>query len=121
MMKDKLSLAAALLVAMGVQCSGYAAELVNGEVSDPLQADEYELEDNATITYIGSGKGRDRLFEGKNNDQLITGENINNISSDNQVFYVETKMSSPIVQTVNIKHINKITAENSVFEVHGNV
>ena len=25
MMKDKLSLAAALLVAMGVQCSGYAA------------------------------------------------------------------------------------------------
>jgi outer membrane autotransporter protein len=119
MMKDKLSLAAALLVAMGVQCSGYAAEVVNGEFSAPLRADEYELDDNATITYIGSGKGLDRLFEGKNNDQLITGENINSISSDNQVFYVETKTNSPIVQTVNIKHVNKITAENSVFEVHG--
>lgn len=118
-MKDKLSLAAALLVAMGVQCSGYAAEVVNGEFSAPLRADEYELDDNATITYIGSGKGLDRLFEGKNNDQLITGENINSISSDNQVFYVETKTNSPIVQTVNIKHVNKITAENSVFEVHG--
>lgn len=119
-MKDnKLSLAAALLVAMGVQCSCYAAELVNGEVSAPLKADEYELDDNAAITYIGSGKGQDRLFEGKNNNQLITGENINSISSDNQVFYVETKTNSPIVQTVNIKHVNKITAENSVFEVHG--
>lgn len=119
MMKDKLSLAAALLVAMGVQCYGYAAESVDGEISAPLRADEYELDDNATITYIGSGNGLDRLFEGKNNDQLIIGENINSISSDNQVFYVETKTSSPIVQTVNIKYVNKITAENSVFEVHG--
>lgn len=118
-MKDKLSLAAALLVAMGVQCYGYAAESVDGEISAPLRADEYELDDNATITYIGSGNGLDRLFEGKNNDQLIIGENINSISSDNQVFYVETKTSSPIVQTVNIKYVNKITAENSVFEVHG--
>ena len=119
MMKNKLSLAAALLVAMGVQCSGYAEE-INGEVSAPLKDGKYDLADNAVISYTGSGRDKDRLFESKNNDQLITGGNIDSITSVTQVFYAEVKTASPIIQTVNIEHVNKITAENSVFEIKDN-
>lgn len=59
MMKNKMSLAAVLLVAMGVQCSGYAEE-VNGEVSAPLKDGKYDLADNAVISYTGSGAEKDR-------------------------------------------------------------